>query len=77
MILFIITSRIDEVFYREGSFGFPYLDPLVFTGDADASRNILSAITTGWATILGVAFSVTPQTYSPGEKCILKQKVAL
>lgn len=59
IILFIITSRIDEVFYREGSFGVPYIDPLIFTGDADASRNILSAITTGWATILGVAFSVT------------------
>lgn len=38
---------------------FSLFNPLVFTGSPDAARSILSAIATGWTTILGVAFSVT------------------
>ncbi len=55
----MITSRIDELFYKNVEFDNPYIGSLVFSGDAGASRNMLSAISTGWATILGVAFSVT------------------
>lgn len=59
IVLFIISSRIDELFYKNIEFDNPYIGSLIFSGDADASRNILSAISTGWTTILGVAFSVT------------------
>lgn len=59
VFLFLITSRIDEMLYREGVFDLSIIDPLIFSGGAEASRSILSAISAGWATILGVAFSVT------------------
>lgn len=55
----MITSRIDELFYKNVEFDNPYIGSLIFSGDADASRSMLSAVSTGWATILGVAFSVT------------------
>lgn len=49
----------DELYYKQVEFDNPYIGSLIFSGDANASRNMLSAISTGWATILGVAFSVT------------------
>ena len=59
LILFLITSLVDKSFPTGYSVYIEYVDPLVFTGSPGAARSILSAIATGWATILGVAFSVT------------------
>ncbi len=60
LILFIITSYIDGVIFSDSlSIDTPVLDSLIFTGSADAARSILSTIGAGWATILGVAFSIT------------------
>ncbi|MBA3749411.1 MAG: DUF2254 domain-containing protein [Nitrosopumilus sp.] len=59
IILFLITSWIDGILYEQIKINFPYIDSLIFTGGADASRSILSAIAGGWTTILGVTFSVT------------------
>lgn len=58
-ILFMITSIADNSFPTGYSLDTEYLDPLIFTGSPGAARSILSAIATGWATIFGVAFSVT------------------
>lgn len=57
--LFIVTSLIDESFPTGYSLSIPYIDPLIFSGSPGAARSVLSAIAAGWATILGVAFSVT------------------
>ncbi len=59
IILFLITSWIDGILYDQININFPYIDSLIFTGDADTSSSILSAIAGGWTTILGVTFSVT------------------
>ena len=59
LILFLTTSLVDNSFPTGYSVDIEYVDPLVFTGSPGAARSILSAIATGWATILGVAFSVT------------------
>lgn len=59
LVLFLITSSVDHSFPTGYSIDIGYIDPLIFTGSPDAARAILSAIATGWATILGVAFSVT------------------
>ena len=59
IILFLVTSWIDGMLYENIDINFPYIDSLIFTGDADASSSILSAIAGGWTTILGVTFSVT------------------
>jgi len=59
LFLFLITSWLDETLHAQTNLDFQYLDSLIFTGSADASRSILSAIAGGWATILGVTFSVT------------------
>ena len=59
LILFLITARIDELLYGNIVFNVPYLDSLIFAGSPNAARSILSTIAAGWATILGVAFSVT------------------
>ena len=59
LVLFLITSSVDNSFPTGYSLDIGYIDPLIFTGSPDAARAILSAIATGWATILGVAFSVT------------------
>ena len=59
LVLFLITSFVDDSFPTGYSLDIGYIDPLIFTGSPDAARAILSAIATGWATILGVAFSVT------------------
>ncbi len=59
IILFLVTSWIDGMLYEKIDINFPYIDSLIFTGDADASSSILSAIAGGWTTILGVTFSVT------------------
>lgn len=56
-LLFIVTSKIDPLIPRD--FEFSLFNPIIFTGSPDAARSILSAIATGWTTILGVAFSVT------------------
>jgi len=55
--LFLITATIDPRIPSD--IQFQLLKPLIFTGSSDAARSILSAIATGWTTILGVAFSVT------------------
>lgn len=57
--LLLITSTIDETFDESFTIDVDYLDPLIFAGGPDAARSVLSAIAGGWATILGVAFSVT------------------
>jgi len=54
--LFIVTSTIDPLIPRD--YEFSLFKSLVFTGSPDAARSVLSAIATGWTTILGVAFSV-------------------
>lgn len=59
LVLFLITSRIDELAYESLTLHIPYLESLVFAGSPNAARSILSTIATGWATIVGVAFSVT------------------
>ncbi len=59
LILFLITSRIDELVYGSFTLDIPYLESLVFAGSPNAARSILSTIAAGWATIVGVAFSVT------------------
>ena len=63
LALFLLTSRLDEFFersfYADSSAVTSYLEPLIFAGSPNAARSILSTIATGWATILGVAFSVT------------------
>ncbi|CAN5777911.1 hypothetical protein BH23THE1_BH23THE1_18730 [soil metagenome] len=65
LILFIITSYIDGILFSDTlSIDTAVLDSLIFTGSADAARTILSTIGSGWATILGVAFSVTLITLS-------------
>jgi uncharacterized membrane protein len=51
--------RLDELYYQDFTLDIPYLTPLIFAGSSDAARSILSTIAAGWATILGVAFSVT------------------
>jgi uncharacterized membrane protein len=56
---FLITSKIDEGFDNDFDIDLPYFSSLIFSGSANAARSILSTIATGWATILGVAFSVT------------------
>jgi len=53
----MITSKIDPLIPTD--LDLSIFNPIVFTGSPDASRSILSAIATGWTTILGVAFSVT------------------
>ena len=58
-VTFVITSRIDDSFGTDFSINIDYLSSILFAGSADAARSILSAIAAGWATILGVAFSVT------------------
>lgn len=57
--LFLITSRLDELYYQKITFDIPYLRSFIFAGSTDAARSVLSTIAAGWATILGVAFSVT------------------
>ncbi|MDP8907409.1 MAG: DUF2254 domain-containing protein [Thermoproteota archaeon] len=57
--LFVVTCVIDESLPTGYSLNISYIDPLVFTGSPGAARSVLSAIAAGWATILGVAFSVT------------------
>lgn len=59
LFLFLITSWLDETLHAQSNLDFQYLVSLIYTGSADASRSILSAIAGGWATILGVTFSVT------------------
>ncbi|HEY3525935.1 MAG TPA: DUF2254 family protein, partial [Nitrososphaeraceae archaeon] len=59
LVLFLITSRIDELAYEKLTVDIPFLKSLVFAGSPNAARSILSTIAAGWATILGVAFSVT------------------
>ena len=63
LALFLLTSRLDEFFersfYSDSNAVTSYLEPLIFAGSPNAARSILSTIATGWATILGVAFSVT------------------
>jgi uncharacterized membrane protein len=60
LILFTTTSYIDGAVFSDSlSIDIPVLDSLIFTGSADAARSILSTIGAGWATILGVAFSIT------------------
>jgi uncharacterized membrane protein len=59
VLLFILTSRLDKLYYQEITLDIPYLTSLIFAGSSDAARSILSTIAAGWATILGVAFSVT------------------
>lgn len=59
VVLFLLTSRLDELYYQKITLSIPYLDSLVFAGSSDAARSILSTVAAGWATILGVAFSVT------------------
>jgi uncharacterized membrane protein len=58
-ILFLLTSRLDELYYQKITLNIPYLESLVFAGSSDAARSVLSTIAAGWATILGVGFSVT------------------
>lgn len=58
-MLFLITSRIDELAFEKLTVDIPFLESLVFAGSPNAARSILSTIAAGWATILGVAFSVT------------------
>ena len=59
VLLFLLTSRLDELYYQKITLDIPYLTSLIFAGSSDAARSILSTIAAGWATILGVAFSVT------------------
>ena len=63
LALFILTSRLDESlersFYADNNAVTWYLEPFIFAGSPNAARSILSTIASGWATILGVAFSVT------------------
>jgi hypothetical protein len=63
IILFLLTSQLDESldrsYYVDNDAISSYLEPLIFAGSPDAARSILSTIATGWATVLGVAFSVT------------------
>ncbi|MDQ3853772.1 MAG: DUF2254 domain-containing protein, partial [Thermoproteota archaeon] len=63
MALFLLTSRLDEFFARsffaDSNAVTSSLEPLIFAGSPNAARSILSTIAAGWATILGVAFSVT------------------
>jgi uncharacterized membrane protein len=57
--LFIITFDIDRIVIEQVYSDIPYINSLIFIGGADASKSILSAIAGGWATILGITFSVT------------------
>ena len=61
--LFLATSHIDEIydstFHNENNAIINHLEPFFFAGSPNAARSILSTIAAGWATILGVAFSVT------------------
>lgn len=63
LALFLLTSRLDEsferIFFADSNAVTSYFEPLFFAGSPNAARSILSTIATGWATILGVAFSVT------------------
>lgn len=60
IVLFLITSTIDEkIFSDKTSLDIPFLQNLIFSGSPNAARNILGTIASGWATILGVAYSVT------------------
>jgi uncharacterized membrane protein len=60
IMLSLKSTRLDTVLYTEGiSFDIYYLELLLFTGSPHAARSILSAISGGWTTILGVTFSVT------------------
>ena len=56
-LLFICVSNIDQTI--QINFKSTLFNPLIFTGSPDASRSILSVISTGWTTILGVTFSLT------------------
>lgn len=56
--LFAITSSIDQSVSGIEA-GVPPLDWLLFAGSPHAARSVLSTVAAGWATILGVAFSVT------------------
>lgn len=58
-ILFLLTSRLDELYYQKITLNIPFLESLIFAGSSDAARSVLSTIAAGWATILGVGFSVT------------------
>jgi len=58
VVLFLITSRVDEMLDVRQLHA-PIISSIIFAGSPDAARSILSTIATGWATILGVAFSVT------------------
>ena len=54
-----MSSRLDELYYQKITFDVPYIRSMIFAGSTDAARSVLSTIAAGWATILGVAFSVT------------------
>ena len=56
-LLFLCISNIDQTI--QINFKSTVFNPLIFTGSPDASRSILSVISTGWTTILGVTFSLT------------------
>ena len=61
-MLSLKTTRFNTILYTEGSAvsaDIPYLGSLLFAGSPHAARSILSAISGGWTTILGVTFSVT------------------
>jgi uncharacterized membrane protein len=59
LVVFLITARVDQVLNGTIGSEVPYLNHLIFAGSPTAARSVLSTIATGWATILGVAFSVT------------------
>ena len=63
LALFLLTSRLDEFFARsffaDSNTSTSIGESLFFAGSPNAARSILSTIAAGWATILGVAFSVT------------------
>lgn len=85
--LFVLTTTLDEASavsvaaLDTGTLG----DTLIFTGSPSAARSVLSAIASGWATILGAVFSVslvvvqltasnyTPQVLTEFEKDRLNQ----
>ncbi len=59
-MLSLKTTRLDTVLYIGGvSFDIYYLEPLLLASSPHAARRILSAISGGWTTILGVTFSIT------------------
>ncbi|MDQ6667336.1 MAG: DUF2254 domain-containing protein [Thermoproteota archaeon] len=58
VILFLLTSRIDEILKEKVRVDIPYIHSLLFAGSPNAARTILSTIAGGWTTMLGVTFSV-------------------